>query len=136
MSYLSTIRKVHLWLGLILAVFLLVVSISGLILSEPALIGANKTYPADHLAHINSEKYHAGQKSYIVRAGSELSEDVSKLVFIKQLHQGIVYDISFRWLIDIVAISIIILTLTGIYLAIPFLKFQFKRSNPNNTKSV
>lgn len=134
MKYLVTMRKVHLWLGLIVAIFLLIVAITGLILSEPGLIGA-QARPDDHQVKqmVLPENSSTSQNVYVIRSESQLAGDVSTLVFIKQLHQGIIYSKNFRWVIDLVAISIIALTLTGIYLSIPFLKVRFKKNNTTKT---
>lgn len=130
MKYIATIRKVHLWLGLILAVFLLVEATTGLILSSPALIGANQAY---HTASGTAQQQRHEKQVVPVNAGigqanSELSADVSSLVFVKELHQGIIYNKNFRWIVEIIAVSIIVLTLTGIYLSIPFLKAQARKN--------
>jgi hypothetical protein len=131
MKYLKVIRNLHLWLGLFLTVFLLVEAVTGLILSEPSFIGVNK------VQHVSQSSQSEGKISAASLAGSEqdakgiehakqVSGDVSLLVFIKQLHQGIFSSDSFRWIVELTAIGIIILTVTGVYISIPLLKAQFK----------
>lgn len=48
MKYIRFMRSLHLWLGLILTVFLLVEAVTGLILSEPTIIGINKAQPISY----------------------------------------------------------------------------------------
>jgi hypothetical protein len=132
MKYLEITRKVHLWLGLLIAVFLLVEAVTGLILSEPTLIGAAKPHSSHEVrAAIENgssalPKLGNSQTAEVEKHVNQIAGDVSALVFIKQLHQGIIQSNSFRWIVDIIAVSIIVLTLTGIYLSIPLLKSQFK----------
>lgn len=38
----TAVRKIHLWVGLILAVFLVIEAITGLILAEPWLVGQSQ----------------------------------------------------------------------------------------------
>ncbi len=131
MKHLKVIRNLHLWLGLFLTVFLLVEAVTGLILSEPSLIGINK------VQHDSQSLQSEGKTSAASLADSEqdvkgiehakqVSGDVSLLVFVKQLHQGIFSSDSFRWIVELTAIGIMILTVTGVYLSIPLLKAQFK----------
>nr|WP_092069063.1 PepSY-associated TM helix domain-containing protein [Dendrosporobacter quercicolus]NSL47328.1 PepSY domain-containing protein [Dendrosporobacter quercicolus DSM 1736]SDL85439.1 PepSY-associated TM region [Dendrosporobacter quercicolus] len=138
MKYLQTVRTVHLWLGLIISLFLLTEAFTGLILSRPALIGAGKATHSQHSQLLTGEvKSPAGLNQNLTeeeaRTAAEqaklVSGDVSSLVFLKQLHQGIIYNNTFRWLVELVAVSIIILTLTGIYLSVPFLKVQFTKNS-------
>jgi hypothetical protein len=131
MKYLQTIRKLHLWLGLVLSVFLLIEATTGLILAEPMLIGANKAYPAGSVnTKIGGNNSDTNQPENVrTEHLSQVSGEVNILVFIKQIHQGIIYNKNFRWIIDITAVSIIILTLTGIYLSAPVLRATAKKKN-------
>ncbi|EIW21840.1 PepSY domain-containing protein [Pelosinus fermentans] len=135
MKYFQVVRNLHLWLGLALTLFLLIEAVTGLILSEPTLIGAGKTAHVQH-SHISTEErkiptnmnqnFTAEDSRKAEEHAKQISGDVSSLVFIKQLHQGIINSQNFRWIVNVIAIGIIILTLTGLYLSIPLLKAQFK----------
>ncbi len=134
MKYLKVMRSLHLWLGLFLTVFLLIEAVTGLILSQPSIIGIGKAQHPSQIVQIGEEN-----KTFAIQQidsesdyksighAKQVSGDVSILVFIKQLHQGIIHSENFRWIVEIVAIGIIILTLTGVYLSIPLLKAQFKK---------
>lgn len=134
MMHFQTIRNIHLWLGLVLTIFLLAEAVTGLLLSEPALTGAGRSVHTQHLQAAGEQKSSGMPNQNFTEEQARKAEehaqavagDVSTLMFIKELHQGIINSRNFRWVVDIVAVGIIILTVTGIYLSIPLLKAQFK----------
>ena len=103
-----TIKKLHMWLGLILGIILIAESVTGLILAEPWLVGQSHDKPQPRIEQ---------------RQSNEMKEQRSSALGIAEgLHQGRYGEINFKWLIDISAIGIIVLTLSGLYLSIPYLK--------------
>lgn len=110
-----TIKKLHMWLGLILGIILIAESVTGLILAEPWLVGQS---------HDKSQpRMQQRQSTEIKGLSNEVKEQrLRALGIVKGLHQGRYSDINFKWLIDISAIGIIVLTISGLYLSIPYLK--------------
>lgn len=96
MRYYRKIRNIHLWTGAVLSVFIIIEALTGLVQSEPWIIGATEY------------ELHNDLKSFARLTNS--------------LHEGKINNINFKILIDITAIGLIILTFTGIYLSIPFLR--------------
>jgi hypothetical protein len=124
----ATIRKIHLWVGLILAVFLLVEAITGLILAEPWLVGQ-----ASHQGppRIIEKEQSSGVKNNLppeeIAQRSDIKRDSSSPFSIaKGLHEGRIASVNLKWLVDLVAIGIIILTITGIYLSVTLLSLRNK----------
>ncbi|SDD62819.1 PepSY-associated TM helix domain-containing protein [Sporomusa acidovorans] len=120
----NTMRKIHLWVGLILAIFLLAEAITGLILAEPWLIGQS---PQEGPARMSDKSQVPGLKT---PPPDEIAQrpDVRRDFFsspysiAKGLHEGKYAAINFKWLVDLVAIGIIFLTVTGVYLSITRLR--------------
>lgn len=96
------------WLGLFLTINLLVEAITGLLLSEPGLTGE----PYATIAHENSAGHLYGQTE-THSPGREL---------IQAIHEGQIAATDLRWVIDLTAIGLILLTISGLYLSVPFLK--------------
>jgi len=128
-----TARKLHLWLGLMLAIVLLSEATTGLILAEPGLVGQAKpeilaSRPAANLAQgtipEGKDLMSQGQEQIQTR-----TKPVPSGVFgmAKGLHQGKIGNLNLKWIIDLTAIGLILLTLTGIYLSIPILRSQRKK---------
>ncbi len=139
MKYLRSVRNLHLGLGLTLTIFFLVEAITGLILSEPTLIGAGTftheqysqaAIAREKISNLPNQVFNEENAREAAEHAKQISGDVSLLVFVKQLHQGIIGSRNFRWLADMIAVGIIILTVTGVYLSIPLLKVQFKKFKP------
>lgn len=125
-------RKLHLWVGLILAIILLIEAITGLILAEPWIVGQGQRQmnPARQSANteqINSQ--HTGRPAQGEKRTPEGTKPAASSAFgiAKGLHQGKIGNINAKWLVDLAAIGLIILTLTGVYIAIPILRAQQKR---------
>lgn len=114
----TAVRKIHLWVGLILAVFLLIEAITGLILAEPWLVGQSQMNPPHSIA--------SGPN--MAQRSDGISRSASPFGIAKQLHEGKINGLNFKWLIDLTAIGIILLTLTGVYLSISLLLMRNKRN--------
>jgi uncharacterized iron-regulated membrane protein len=98
MKYIKIMRNVHLWIGLVLSPFILIVTLTGLIQAEPWIIGVEKSQLHQRFNEFNL------------------------FILTNMIHEGIIGTTDFRWIIDITAIGIIVLTFTGIYLSIPLIK--------------
>ncbi len=124
MSWTRTTRTWHLWIGLIMSAFLLIDAGTGLILSEPWIIGYKKGKPAAAAPAPAA----AVDKAPAGTAGGELrppapaagpTDKAAKLYrFFKGLHQGRVGSVNLKWLADLIAVAVILLTLTGIWMAV------------------
>ena len=89
-------RNIHLWTGVVLSAFIIIEALTGLIQSEPWIIGATET---------------------------EIHDDLNSFAhFTNSLHEGHISNFSFKIHIDMTALGLIILTITGIYLTIPFVR--------------
>jgi hypothetical protein len=135
-------KQAHLWIGLITSVFLLVEAITGLLLAEPWLIGQQpKSQPmhtqnvkqgqisANNILQGNNIAQEAGQEqgSFGPKEGFRGERGDNSLAgIIRGLHEGRLGNMDIRWAIDIAAISIIFLTLSGIYLSVKLLQAQRK----------
>jgi hypothetical protein len=111
-------RKVHLWVGLLLSLVLLIEAVTGLILAEPGLWGQEKPRPpmaADELRSTSPPPTRLNQ-------GTPPASGLTMLGLAKNLHQGRWGKWNAKWLVDLAAIGMILLTLTGIYIAIPLLR--------------
>jgi hypothetical protein len=56
-----------------------------------------------------------------------MASELNVFKLAKGLHQGRLGEWNIKWLIDLAAIGMIILTLTGIYIAIPLLRARIDR---------
>jgi hypothetical protein len=152
-------RQAHLWIGLITSVFLLMESITGLLLTEPWLIGQQpKGEPmlmqGVEQGQISTGMAQQGQSSAgnFAQRESSSSSDLEQRSFgpregfrgerrgsslagiIRGLHEGRLGNMDIRWAIDIVAISMIFLTLSGIYLSVKLLRAQRKSQKKRSLK--
>lgn len=110
----QAVRKVHLWVGLVLAVVLLVEAMTGLILAEPGWFGEVKQKPPGIQAATK------GTQGQAAPEGAKSAPGVYGLA--KGLHQGKVGALDLTWVVDVSAVGLVVLTLTGVYLAIPVLR--------------
>ncbi|WP_258359310.1 PepSY-associated TM helix domain-containing protein [Moorella sulfitireducens (nom. illeg.)] len=137
------IHNLHLWLGLITAVFILLEAGTGLLLSYPSLLGAPARGPvaesssrlalpgnpgtseasSDNAAVENQDSgIQRGRPDFSGFADAGKTEARGNLMgIVLELHEGRLGSLNIRWLIQLTAISIIILTLTGVYMAIKIL---------------
>ncbi|KRF38673.1 PepSY-associated TM helix domain-containing protein [Paenibacillus sp. Soil787] len=145
-------RQLHLWIGLICSVFILLQSVTGLLLSEKWLIGSAETEmrppgamsqgmtgnsdgaaPSNQASNsmISPAAGDQGTSGAMQRSRAALNgpgpgqEGANSLTgFIKGLHEGKIGSTNVTWLVDIAAISMIFLTITGIFLSIKTLRAQ------------
>lgn len=130
-------RKLHLWIGLLTSFIILIEAITGLLLLEPGLMGVDK--PAQHQrvemnnattesqAGLQQNSQGKGQQ-----AGRQLhlgNEGSSVMGFVKNLHAGRIGNTDVSILMEIMAIGLIILTITGMTMSIKILKAQSTRRN-------
>lgn len=138
-------RQLHLWIGLITSVFILIEAVTGLLLSEPWLIGAPsrgemKGMPmGDKASTVNSasiKENQAARKSMPdennekpfpgpERNGSDLAG------WIRSLHEGKWGGANLKIVVDLTAVGLIILTVTGIVLSVRELRTLRKRRKKN-----
>lgn len=119
------------WIGLFTSLLILVEAVTGLLLAEPLLMGINKPSPEQR---VEFEKLAKGEVVGSVDFEKESAEadghfkppnQVNSLMgFVKNLHTGRIGNTNVSFLLDIVAIGLIILTITGIILSIKALKVQ------------
>lgn len=100
-------RKIHMYIGLIFAIFILIEALTGLLLAEPSLVGQGAP-PAEFQ-----------QGGHHPPAGS--------FGLAKNLHKGIVGSMKFTWLVDLTAISLVLLTLTGVHMSLSTLRTKVKK---------
>ncbi|MCL6477812.1 MAG: PepSY domain-containing protein [Peptococcaceae bacterium] len=122
------IRRLHLWIGLFTSILILMEAVTGLLMVEPWLAGVNKPSPgqrAEFEKPVMKEVSGEGAARIGVEAGGHFAPDSrgnSIMAFVKNLHAGRVGDTNVSFLLDIVAVGLIILTITGIILSIKALK--------------
>ncbi len=120
-------RKMHMWIGLILAVVLLIEAITGLILAEPWLVGREQQQmsPGGQPGITTDQGNNPRDKGAMVQGTKPTPTGAYGLA--KGLHQGKIGNLDLKWVVDLSAIGLVILTITGIYISIPILKAQQKK---------
>lgn len=122
-------RQLHLWIGLLTSVIILIEAITGLLLNEPWLMGVDKT------AHRPRMEVEQPAVAELAETGETLTKERvaghyqggsnnSMIGFVKNLHAGRIGNTDVSILLDIMAIGLIILTITGITLSLRVLKTQ------------
>ena len=150
-------RKAHLWIGLICSIFILIESVTGLLMNEPWLIGqtqmeGNKgnfqpgqfnrgamqqgttTNSGQTQAGINAngQTGQTAQNQFPSRPGAGGEGGTTSITgIIRGLHEGKIGTTNVKWLVDLVAIALIFLTGSGIYLSIKVLTADKKRRKRN-----
>lgn len=131
------IRQAHLWIGLITSIFLLVEAVTGLLLAEPWLIGQQER--GEHHALIPPDRDSVPSSSPenmkrfpesrgMEEKGREAGGSFQSFAgIIRGLHEGRIGAWDVTWAIDIAAVAIILLTISGIYLSIRLLAAQRNR---------
>nr|WP_268633538.1 PepSY-associated TM helix domain-containing protein [Paenibacillus alginolyticus] len=136
--YMKRTRQLHLWIGLICSVFILFESITGLLLSEKWLIGSGGTdmRPPGAISQSSNSitppaagdqgtaGARQGNRPAFNGPGPDQDGANSLTGIIKGLHEGRIGNTNVNWLVDIAAISMIFLTITGIILSIKTLRAQ------------
>jgi hypothetical protein len=139
-------RQLHLWIGLLTSFLILIEAVTGLFMTEPWLLGMNRT-PAEQQVQLEKiitgepSGKEAGEYEKPVEgkaSGSRDSKDAGRqnnlMGFVKGLHSGRVGNTNLSLFLDIVAFALIILTTTGIVLTVKTLKTQSIAKKNNNAK--
>lgn len=130
-------RQLHLWIGLLTSLLILIEAVTGLIMVEPWLIGANmpsmeqrvqldRTEAGGAASGREASEFKGAAQGEVTQGGSakNYGGQNNMMGFIKALHAGKVSNANLSVLLDIAAIALIILTSTGIILTIRTLKAQ------------
>ncbi|EPR29136.1 PepSY-associated TM helix domain-containing protein [Geobacillus zalihae] len=131
-------RNLHLWIGLISSIFLLVEAVTGLLLSEPWLIGQAERGEMHRAAQERMNAFGAGQTSGTGASTAPMTPRAeeggsSLMMFVRQLHEGRIGSLDIRWAVDVAAVAMIILTATGIFLSIRTLAAGRRRKQKRMT---
>lgn len=123
------IRNLHLWIGLFTSLLILVEAVTGLLMLEPWLMGAGR--PAAE-QRVMLERPAAGEVPGRPGAGGQGAEadrnyinagqGSSITVFVKNLHAGRIGGTDVSLLLDVAAIGMIIMTVTGMILTVKALR--------------
>ena len=149
-------RQLHLWIGLLTSVFILMEAVTGLLLSEPWMMGQTsrseirmpaQTQQAAGTAtpdrqdpasgsSASSAPAQEGKGNNQGAASSSASgqqgramngsgqQGTSFVGLIHGLHEGRIGSTDVKWLADVTAIGLIVLTITGISLSVQTLRAQ------------
>jgi hypothetical protein len=161
--YMKKFRTLHLWIGLICSFFILIQAVTGLLLSEPWLIGIQSPEerpmqmpPQNSGASLSAPDDNGAVQSVPgdSGAGQSASSDTgggmrqgpargpfpedgktgSNLqAFIKGLHEGRIGGTDLKIVVNITAIGLILLTGTGIVLSVQTLRAQSIRRRKSRT---
>jgi hypothetical protein len=132
MQVMRKLRQLHLWIGLICAIFILIEAVTGLLMLEPSLIGGGggpdrgafpvqmqQKQTADGSVPNNANpgaRPFRGDGGF--RPGQGGGAGVGGISsFIRNLHQGRIGGTDVHWVMDLAAVGMIILTTTGIVLS-------------------
>ncbi|MBV7504127.1 PepSY domain-containing protein [Bacillus sp. sid0103] len=173
-------RKAHLWIGLICSIFILIESVTGLLMNEPWLIGqtqmegnrgnfqpgqfnpgsmqqgagaasttdpsqaegqtqgqpesGNQTQPQTNGqtqgqtgANANGQTGSNAASPFTGRPGEGGTSSITSII--RGLHEGRIGTTNVKWLVDLVALAMIFLTGSGIFLSMKVLKADKKRKS-------
>lgn len=150
-------RKAHLWIGLITSAFLLMEAITGLLLTEPWLIGQETKHAPMLMEKTEGTVNNAGQgqstETNIEQGGNKGTADIqqggfekregfnreggnSLMSIVRGLHEGRLGTMNIKWVVDIAAISMIFLTGSGIYLSVKILRAQRKARKKQSLRAT
>ncbi len=122
------IRNLHLWIGLFTSLFILIEAVTGLLMLEPWLMGASQPAAEQQVMHERPARGEAEGRTGAaegMEAGKQFNhagQGSSITAFVKNLHAGRVGGTDVSILLDIVAIGLIFMTVTGIVLTVKALK--------------
>ncbi|MDA8223430.1 PepSY-associated TM helix domain-containing protein [Desulfosporosinus sp.] len=149
-------RNLHLWIGLITSIIILMEAVTGLMLAHPSLMGMESRAPiieknsqftsSENQSTSTTNQSTASQNSVAsnTQSSSPLGENQSEVIvrnsegsrqqeagnglmgIVKGLHKGKLGNLNITWVVDLAAISMIVLTISGIYLSIRILRGQQK----------
>lgn len=124
MKIMQIMRKLHLWLGLLFSLVLLVEGITGVMVAEPGWFGqpAYEKHRLEGQVKLHSVSPTIPGVGDVKRNPPEAAGDSTIIGTAKALHEGKVGTLNLRWLIALSGIGLVILTVTGLYLAIPYLR--------------
>jgi len=111
---------------------LLVEAITGLILAEPGLVGQEKSpLPSVRQSNNNIQATNPETKTPTPQNQEQMPAGTKPAAtgafgIAKGIHQGKFGTLNLKWLVDLAAIGLIVLTLTGVYLSVFILKAQRK----------
>jgi hypothetical protein len=144
-------RQLHLWIGLICSIFIFIEAVTGLFLLEPQLLGGSggpggfpqmqqqrpqtpTTSGVDANAASPGARANAGGFAPNGMRGPGRGGDAGgggaggggagAIGFIRNLHEGRIGSTNIKWVMDIAAIGMMILTITGIILSTKTLAAQ------------
>jgi hypothetical protein len=145
-------RQLHLWIGMICSLFILMQSITGLLLSEKWLTGSGgmEMMPPQGMSQSNTGASPLANQASGITApaaagnqGTAGAQQGDRPAFngaggpgpgqggangvsgiIKGLHEGKIGNTNVNWLVDLTAIAMIFLTITGITLSLKTLRGQ------------
>jgi hypothetical protein len=116
------IRNLHLWIGLFTSLFILVEAVTGLLMVEPWLMGASQPTAEQRVMVERGGAAREGMEA--ARQFKPPGQGNSVTAFVKNLHAGRVGGTDVSLLLDIVAIGLIFMTVTGMVLTVKALKRQ------------
>ncbi|QRG68009.1 PepSY-associated TM helix domain-containing protein [Brevibacillus choshinensis] len=131
-------RQLHLWIGIITSLFILIEAATGLILSEPWLIGS-QSHGEGRKMVMSSSATTAGQNADGQGENDSNSSNSSnsRMAFpeggnqqsslmgvIRGLHEGKIAGSNLRIVVDLTAVGLIVLTVTGLTLSFKTLRAQ------------
>lgn len=124
-------RQLHLWIGLLTSFIILIESITGLLLLEPGLMGVDRQVQ-QHMRMEQMAMTTQGEPQEKLQAERQLhpaNQGSGIMGFVKNLHKGKIGNADVSFLMEIMAIGLIILTITGMTMSIKILKAQSLRRN-------
>lgn len=128
------VRKIHLWIGFISSLFIFLEALTGLLLMEPRLIGGNppieQRFGDSGGSAVNTQNIEGALQGNGVfpprenRTFQRDRENLGIMGIIRGLHVGRIGNVNVSWLTDLVAVAMILLSGTGIYLSLKILRAE------------
>ncbi len=122
-------RQLHLWIGLLTSFLILIEAVTGLLMVEPWLMGVNG--PPEQRVEFEKpatgevvESAGFGRGGGAGRHFGPAGQGNSIRSVVKNLHAGRIGNTDVSFLLDIVAVGLIFLTITGMIMSIKVLKAQ------------
>ncbi|GAB6181828.1 hypothetical protein JCM14036_31470 [Desulfotomaculum defluvii] len=126
-------RQLHLWIGLLTSFIILIESITGLLLLEPRLMGVNG--PVHQQQRMKMEQAamttqgELQEESQVGRQLDPVNQGGRIMGFVKNIHKGKIGNTDVSFLMELMAVGLIILTITGMTMSIKILKAHNTRRN-------